>query len=990
MAFVKVVRRGMLPVEWAHLRYGWIKRGIIKRKFEITELEIQDALQTGENTYAFLSDYRPFKKGDMYFSPDGTVFIRGRGSVPKELRGKEVWFFLRTAAEMIVKINGCYAGGVDPNRDRILLNPWLEEGKWDFTFEIEGYNRSKPDDERNLDTMNLRGCRQVFEGAYVAEVSEELLSLYYDLTLLLDVAECENFDEDFRGLVVRELNKALDLIDYDGFEGAGEASRYIEEHIFQNQDFSSSGNVALVGHSHLDIAYYWRRIHVAQKNARTILIQMRLMDRYPEFCYAHTQPYTYEQLEKYYPALFAELKEKIKEGRFEPVGAMYVEPDCNIPAAESLIRQCLYGQHYYRKAFGITVDNAWLPDVFGNSWILPQILKKSGVDYFVSNKMSTWNDTNRFPHNHFVWKGIDGSQVYACVPPTHFITWNMPSQIKENWDAYQEKETGGQTLSMFGYGDGGSGATEEMLELMKRFKKLHIMPKTEHMRADEFLHRNLKDNRKLETWDGELYLEMHRGTFTTKSNLKACNRRLEFKLRNAELLWVLRMREGKDYPAEELRQCYKMLLLNQFHDILPGSHIHPVYEDAMKDYRELESRLDALIGQEEGDEYFNPLNWKRESISFIPCADGPFVRKGERGYFCLPGTETLKKESDSSWLKAEDLQVETPFYKIRFSRDGSMESLYDKKLDREWVDGGFNRLHLYQDMPGIYDAWDILPGYKDVEFSFTVEEALHLTCVDESAAEFTVLLKTPEDKSRWKMYLRLFKEAPGIEVEHVVDWNEKHRMVKAEFSANILSRELVCDTSAGYIRRETHKNTSWQKARFEVCHHKWCDFAEKSGGIALINDGKYGLGPEEKGFSLSLLRSTIRPDILSDMGRHDFCYLILPHEKDAVEAGINRRAFEYNVPLIRARVKDPGFDFAPLYLQAAKLSEDGKYVVFRLSEQDGLRGKIRLPFRGVLMNLLEDVERETEVLEYKPFEILTVGLEVSDYLEIPRALCGDA
>ena len=300
---------------------------------------------------------------------------------------------------------------------------------------------------------------------------------------------------------------------------------------------------------------------------------------------------------------------------------MYVEPDCNIPAAESLIRQCLYGQHYYRKAFGITVDNAWLPDVFGNSWILPQILKKSGVDYFVSNKMSTWNDTNRFPHNHFLWKGIDGSEVYACVPPTHFITWNMPSQIQENWEAYQEKETGGQTLSMFGYGDGGSGATEEMLELMARFDKLSVMPKTQHMGAGEFLHRNLKDNQKLETWDGELYLEMHRGTFTTKSDLKAYNRRLEFMLRDAELLSLLRMRQGKDYPQEELNQCYKMLLLNQFHDILPGSHIHPVYEDAMKDYRGLEEHLQALLSQE-GDSYFNTLNWKREGILFF--ANGCF------------------------------------------------------------------------------------------------------------------------------------------------------------------------------------------------------------------------------------------------------------------------------------------------------------------------------------------------------------------------------
>lgn len=1029
MAFVKVVRRGMLPEEWAELRCGWLKRGIIRKKTEITHLEIRDALQIGENTYEELSGYRPFKKGDLYFTPDGTVFIRGQGRIPQEFKGEKVWLYLQTAAEMIVKINGHYAGGIDPNRDRIPLDPWLEEGDEAFTLEIEGYNRSKPDDERNPDTMKLRGCRQIFQGAYVALVDEELLSLCYDLILLLDIGSCEDFDEAYRRLVIRELNHALDRIDFETLTGAAQAARYIEEHIYRNEDFRGSGSVALVGHSHLDIAYYWRRIHAVQKNARTVLIQMRLMDRYPDYQYAHTQPYTYELLEKHYPEIFQELREKIRQGRFEPVGAMYVEPDCNLPSAESLIRQCLYGQHYYRRAFGITVDNAWLPDVFGNSWILPQILKKSGVKYFVSNKMSVWNDTNRFPHNHFIWKGIDGSRVYACVPPVHFVTWNMPRQIQENWDAFQEKETGGQTLSMFGYGDGGSGATEEMLELMERFRKLSILPRTQHMRADEFLHRNLGEERGLETFDGELYLEMHRGTFTTGAELKAYNRRLEFKLRDAELLSVLRMRQGLAYPHEELRECCKMLLVNQFHDILPGSHIHPVFEDAMKDYRELERRLDLVIAQE-GERYFNTLNYRREGIAFVPCERGVFVRKGERGYFCLQGLEALsggelpEREASGkelagsapgdgngpekagferaaaaeenparSWCRVEGLTVETPFYRIRFGEDGSMESLSDRRLDREWADGGFNRLHLYQDMPGLYDAWDIAAGYQDVEFSFVVEEALHLRAVDGTAAEFTALLKTPGDKSRWQVIVRLFREDPGIEVEHVVDWNEKHRLVKAEFSCNILSRELLCDTGAGYIRRPTHQNTGQEKARYEVCHHKWCDFGERGGGIALINEGKYGLGIQEKGFSLSLLRAAIRPDISSDVGHHDFCYLILPHGGDAVEAGINRRALAFNVPLLRSPVEGFGFgagmsgsahpfaDFAPLYLQAVKLSEDERYVVLRLSEQDGLRGRLELPFRGVLMNLLEDVEGEVKSLSFKPFEILTIGLPVEEYLK---------
>lgn len=1003
MAFVKVVRRSMRPEEWTALRYGWIKKAIIDEKSEITDIYIRDAHQLSENEYRFDNDYRPLKKGDVYFTPDGTAFIKGKGQVPKELMGKEIYLLLHTAAEMIVKINGHYAGGIDPNRDRIELNRWVNKDG-SFEFEIEGFNRSKPDDERNPDAMDSRGCRQIFEGAYICTVNEDVQNLYYDLTLLLDIAGAEEFDEDYRSFLNKELNEALNLVDFDTFEGVADALKYIEEHIYQNDDFKSSGDVALVGHSHLDIAYYWRRMHVVQKNARTVLIQMRLMDKYPDFRYAHTQPYVYELLKNNYPDLFEELKTKIKNGQFEPIGAMYVEPDCNIPSAESLIRQCLYGQKFYRKEFGITADNAWLPDVFGNSWILPQILKKSGVEFFVSNKMSTWNDTNRFPHNNFMWKGIDGTSVYASVPPTHFITWNMPSQIMENWNAYQDKESGGQTLSMFGYGDGGSGATEEMIELMHRFDKLSVMPKTEHMTAHEFLHRNLEGNNKLETWDGELYLEMHRGTFTTKSVLKRYNRKLEAKIRTAEILSVMRkLDNNKEYPQDELERLYKKMLVNQFHDILPGSHINPVFKDAIKDYEDVEEGLDKII-DEKGQYYLNTLNVPFEDVTFIADEKGDITREGIKGYYTYPkvnGLEAVKilpfkSSQDSKWIKvtgSEDkLVIETPLYKAVLNKDGSFASLYDIKSSREWVDGAFNKLHLYQDVPGMYDAWDILPNYKDVEYEFTVVNPIRLCYANDTVAEFETVLRTPENKAKlspakglstWKMKIRFFKESGFIEVEHDVDWDEKHRLVKAEFSCNILSRELICDTSAGYIKRETHRNTSWQQARFEVCSHKWCDFAEEGGGIALINEGKYGLGVEEKGMSISLLRSNIRPDVMSDIGHHSFSYVILPHEGNHVAASINEKALCYNTPLVKTDSDISVKDIVPetalfdgLILQAMKMSEDGKSIVIRLSEQDGRRGVIRLPRKVFVMNMLEDIEKETDEISYSPFEIITIAINL--------------
>ncbi|MBE6802113.1 MAG: alpha-mannosidase [Ruminococcaceae bacterium] len=974
MAHIKVVRRSLRPEEWTDLRFGWLKRHIYDKKWEIENLEIRDARQTDEMQFEYYSDdYRPLKKGDMYFTPDGTAFIKADVNIPEELKGKELWFSLKTAAEICVKVNGKYIGGVDPNRERMLLSPYVDV-KDILHFEMMGYNRSKPDDERNPESLSVRGCRQIFEGAYICTINDDVQSLVYDFELLLDIAKSELFNEDYRNFLNKELNNAMNCIDFDSDEltGVNEAKKYIEDVIFSNDTYKGTGDVALVAHSHLDIAYYWRRIHSVQKNLRTILIQLRLMDKYPNFKYAHTQPYTYETLEKYYPDVFEELKEKVKNGQFEPVGAMYVEPDCNVPNAESLIRQCLYGQKTYERMFGKRVNNAWLPDVFGNSWILPQILKKSGVDYFVSNKMSTWNDTNRFPYNNFIWRGIDGSDVYACVPPTHFITWNMPSQIQENWEAYIDKDSGGQTLNMFGYGDGGSGCTEEMIEFMNRFEKLSILPKCTHTSGAEFLEKNLKDNKNLQVWDGELYLEMHRGTFTTKSLMKRANRRIENKFRTSEMLCVMRGEDRK----KEITALYKKFLINQFHDILPGSHIHPVYEDAMRDYAEVEKALDQIIGT--GSKYFNTLNFTRDAITFIKNKNGTATRYGEKGNWIIPNMEALtsanlrKTDFKGDWFNINGDTIETPFYIAKFNADGSIASLYDKELSREWVNGEFNKLKLYVDCPGNYDAWDILPNYREKQVELEVKSPVSVCESDGESVTFTVTLAT--EKSDWNMKIRFFRRSRGIEVESNVNWNEKHKLAKMEFQCNILTRKALCDTSAGFIERETHRNTTWQQARFETCHHKWCDMSESGGGIALVNDGKYGVGFLENSMSLSLLRATERPDVTSDIGEHSFCYMIVPHEGDAVTADINRLAHQYNTPLVKADCQWNLPTFEPLYLQAVKQSEDGAMTVIRLSEQDGKRGKIKLPQKVKLLNMLEDIEGETDIIEYKPFEIITIGV----------------
>ena len=396
----------------------------------------------------------------------------------------------------------------------------------------------------------------------------------------------------------------------------------------------------------------------------------------------------------------------------------------------------------------------------------------------------------------------------------------------------------------------------------------------------------------------------------------------------------------------------------------------------MRDYENVEQQLDKIIGT--GTKYFNTLNFPRNALSFVPNKKGSSVRYGEKGNWIIPHLGALqsgalrKAAATNDWFTVGDT-IETPFYCAKLNPDGSFASLFDKQLHREWTDGDFNKLRIYDDRPGNYDAWDILPNYTDKQLEVKVSEPLHLAYADGECAEFVCSLQT--EKSTWNMHIRFFRQDRGIEVENNIDWHESHKLAKAEFSCNILTRKALCDTSAGFIERSTHRNTTWQQARYECCHHKWVDLSETDGGIALLNDGKYGVSLYQNTMGLSLLRATERPDVTSDLGQHSFCYKILPHSGDAVTAEINKLALQYNIPLVKADVQWNLPDFAPLFLQAVKESEDKSMTVLRLSEQDGRRGTIKLPMQVKVLNMLEEVQGEADTLAFKPFEFLTIGIK---------------
>lgn len=1039
MAHVKVARRSMQEPEWIEIRRVRLERRIVNSRIPVSNWRIRHARQVSECEYEYEdSGFQPLSVGDTMFTPDGTIFLEADAVVPDELNGQPVWLELQTAAEMMVQCCGKWVGGLDPNRERVLLEEHARSGE-KLEIRIEGYNRSKPDDERDIKRSGLRGCRQVFQGAALVTVDSMVQAGLWDVQVLEDTMNCSDVREEIREYIKEHLDKALNFLDEqeqnaESYRRGVEAMReYLKKTVFSSREvkgFTGCGRVALVAHSHLDIAYYWRRVHAVQKNARTCLIQLRLMDRYPEFMYAHTQAHTFELLEEYYPNIFEEVRDKIQNDRFELVGGMYVEPDCNVPTAESLIRQCVYGQLYYRDRFNRTANNCWLPDVFGNTWILPQILKDSGMDFFVSNKMSTWNDTNRFPHDHFRWRGIDGTEVRACVPPTHFITWNSPSQVIENWEAFQEKEACKETLNMFGFGDGGSGVTDDMLEYARRLSNVPGMPAVRHIRGDRFLEENLRDNPDLSVWDGELYLEMHRGTFTTKGLLKRRNRELEICLRDAEMLAAFAAQRGLEYPLDDLTQAWKLLLINQFHDILPGTHISPVTRDALSDYDKVEAIADqvaeeasAVLGLRVTDDtakeqvvLLNTLGWPRRGAVFLEgdfdenkASEGLFsqfgVCSGKSGLWMdieeIPsfGTKQValdqENESRDSWHTFEDAILETPLYRAEFNEDGSFFSLVDKTHNREMVSstGFLNRLAVFHDYPGKYDAWDILPNWQDREDTVMVAEPLTISSAGSVFVELRIGYQVND--STWNQRIRFFRNDPRIEFDHDVDWHERNRLAKAMFDFNILSRTATCDTSAGSVQRSTHRNTTWEQARFEVCHHKWADLSEGGYGVSILNDGKYGISFNENQVGVSLLRGSVRPDPYADEGKHAFRLALLPHAGTPENAGIPEAAWAFNVPLRAFRGGEIStalmkVDTADIHVQAVKCPEHGKPgLIVRLCEIHGVRGRATLTFNqrltsACLTNLLEDelpegkldVEENTVTLSYRPYQIITLCIQL--------------
>jgi alpha-mannosidase len=800
-------------------------------------------------------------------------------------------------------------------------------------------------------------------------------------------------------------------------------------------EYPPVGRLALTGHAHLDLAWLWPVSETIRKGRRTFASVLSLMERYDDFVFNQSSAQLYEWIEAESPEIFERLSRRVAEGRWEPVGGSWVEPDCQIPSGESMVRQMLYGQRYFQEMFGHRSRVAWLPDAFGFSPALPQLLRGAGMEGFFTYKLN-WSETNEFPYDLYEWEGIDGSTVIAhdFENPGQDYNGNItPRDIYGTWRNFEGKRYHPESLFSFGWGDGGGGPSEQMLENYSRMKSFPAMPRLRMAHVDEFF--DSLPRKGLPKWTGELYLELHRGTLTTQARVKKLNREAEHRLLEAEALATLAALHGGEYQREELEAAWKTLLLNQFHDILPGTSIGEVYDVAHKELADVvrkaqKLRDTALSPPPEAEPALlvanvslnpRPLSVlldaesKPEDTSGVADANGrPLPTQETEGGELLvhapdrsvPGlgwsTLTASHEFAPARREIQDVGTEVAdgravldngLLRVEVGEDGTLHGVFDRVAGREVLAGRANQLWAYTDKPRNWEAWDVDEGYEQEGEEISSVESVEVTESGPLRASVRVV-------RRWRgstivQTYRLLSGSRRLHVESHVDWRERRILLRTLFPLAVRSHEITGGTMFGALRLPTQHNTPWDATRFEVSAHRFCDLSEPGYGVALLNDGKYGHSAKGNVVGISLLRSPLYPDPFADEGEHRFTYSLFPHIGDWTAAGVAREAFALNAPLFPVRAQEDalprGFSLVEaegleLALGSLKLAEHGDSVILRLYEPHGARGECTLRFgrpveRVERVNLLEEGEGPVEVhqgavrLKVRPFEVVTLNVE---------------
>lgn len=868
-----------------------------------------------------------------------------------------------------------------------------------------------------------------FRLAEVCVLHREMFSLYHEFRFL-ELLMLELGEASRRGqLILRSLNDVCNIMTHYTDNEATEARARLRPELHRRAA-DSALEVSAIGHAHMDVAWLWPLRETVRKCARTFSTALRMMEEYPDYKFGASQPHLYQMTKDNYPSLYKEIKQAVADGRWEVQGGMWVESDCNIPSGESLVRQILFGKRFFKTEFDVDVDFLWLPDVFGYSGALPQILKKSGIKYFTTHKLN-WNQFNTFPHHTMYWQGIDGSKIFA-----HFMTgndYNVPATPASFMNFERKNRDGDRTrhaLCLYGIGDGGGGPGRTHIEWANLARDMESLPRVKMEAAADFFPKAEAAAEDLLTWVGELYFEYHRGTYTTHALVKQRNRQLEFQLREVEFIYSQLPLE--DYPSAELERLWKVVLLNQFHDIIPGSSITRVYTEAHEQYEEALAALDAL--RREADRRYservatyqmqdphvviNSLSWERETMVFLPdetrilWADasgrqldsqrvkgGVFVQlhvpaMGHSVVHVALGQPARKRPS----LPSTERRLENERLRVDFAANGEIRRIFDKEAGREVLPGGetANVFRLYEDLPLAYEAWDVDAFY--MEKAPTSPQFVSMRVVESGPLVTTIEQVWEAENYSITQWISLRRGDRIIEFDTEVDWRESRHMLRVDFPVNVHAAQANFEIQFGHVSRPTHMNTSWDMARFETVGHRWVDLSQPNYGVALLNDCKYGHRIHGNTISLNLLRSPKRPDPEADRHVHRFRYALYPHRGDLVSAEVVNRALEFNVPArtYRAGVNSGELPAKSSFLECdrpnviidtVKKAEDDDAIIVRLYESGGTDGtatlKFHRPFSEVTeTDLMEQpirpVKRQGQEvrLTFSPFDIRTLRVRL--------------
>ncbi|HEV7757571.1 MAG TPA: alpha-mannosidase [Acidimicrobiales bacterium] len=1006
---------------------------------------------------ALAADYQPFAVGERWGPSWGTSWFRVTGRVPAGWAGQHVVAKLATGlhprvgfgGEALVWQDGQPRQGLSWDHDEYpvaaagaaaddghAVELYIEAAANPYLL---GHVRSTRD-PIPVYLPDPQGAPLLrFGRADLVVKHDEVAALADDVDVLLALAR-EVTVADRRGAqVIAALEEAARRLDLDDVVGTAKAARAPLAEALAVRASSAAHRVTAVGHAHIDTAWLWPLRETRRKCARTFSTALQLMDEYPEYVFLASQPQQYAWMKETYPSLFERIRRRVAEGRWEAVGAMWVEADCNLPSGESLVRQLVHGKRFFRDELGVDSREVWLPDVFGYCAQLPQIMRGAGAERFLTQKLS-WNDTNRPPHSTFWWTGIDGSSVLAHFPPAETYNGLMTvDELRRAERTFREHGLSDRSLYPYGWGDGGGGPSRPMLERARRLRDTEGVPRVELAPSAAFFaaaEHDGDDGSRLPRWSGELYLERHRGTYTSHADVKAGNRWGEAALHDAELwsAFVPALADAADVRAE-LDRAWKLLLLHQFHDILPGSSIHWVYLDAARDHAEVrliadgvrDRALAALAASAAGGSdgsgdvvLFNALGHPRSGVvvlaeDALPTgtrslgAEQP-VQSLHDGRWAVPadlpahGWTTVAPSTEpppepaSTALSVSDRHLENERLRVEWGDDGQLASIFDKAQARQVIAPGqrANVFQLHPDRPENFDAWDIdheaLDHVEDLAGPVAVE------VVDDGPLVVAVRFTWRFGASSLTQVVSLATGSPVLEFDTSVDWHEDHRLLKAAFPVDVHAPRAAFEVQYGHVERSTHDNTSWDHAQFEVCAHRWADLSEAGFGVALLNDCKYGYDVKGEVLRLSLLRATTMPDPVADRGEHRFRYALLPHGGSFPEAGVLQRAAELGIapearPVTSAGPGDRTSESSLVtstspgaVVSAVKRADEGDGLVVRLYEAWGGRRRTQLQLarpvsRAQRADLLEQAQSDVELtdpttldLELRPFEIVTLLL----------------